>query len=264
MIFDTHAHYDDEVFDADRDELIKGFSDKNVEAVVNVGATFEGCLDTLKLIKEYPNVYGALGIHPSEILPMDDEKLEFLKAECTKNAVYNGGKIVAVGEIGLDYHYPEPSKELQKEWFIKQIDMAREVKLPMIVHSRDASSDTFDIMKDMKAEEVGGIVHCYSYSKEMAQRFLTLGFYFGIGGVITFKNARKLVETVEYLPMDVMVLETDSPYLAPVPLRGERNNSANIKYVAEKIAEIKHMDVDEVIDITNKNAKRVYRINADA
>lgn len=262
MIIDTHAHYDDSAFDEDQDEILKSLKDNNVDIVVNASASMSECEETLKLCDSYSFIYGMLGVHPEEVSKLNDEKINWIKEKCIKHAIYNGGKIVAVGEIGLDYHYDEPPKEIQKKWFEAQIELAREVKLPLNIHSRDASKDTLDILKNHKAEELGGIIHCYSYSVETAKEYLNMGFSFGIGGVVTFKNAKKLVETVEYLPMESIVLETDAPYLAPTPFRGERNTSANLIYVAQKIAELKNLSVEEIINITNNNAKRIYKINA--
>lgn len=260
MIIDTHAHYDDDAYNEDRHELLEGLKNNNVELVVNASASMRECHDTLDLMEKYPFVYGMLGVHPEDVALITEDDLLWIKDNCIKNAVYNGGKIVAVGEIGLDYHYDEPEKGVQIKWFEKQIEIAREVKLPLNVHSRDASKDTLDILRDHKAGEIGGIIHCYSYSPETAKEYLDMGFHFGIGGVVTFKNAKKLVETVEMLPMEAIVLETDSPYLAPSPFRGERNNSSYIKYIAEKVAEIKDISYEEVLRITNENAKRVYGI----
>ncbi len=260
MIFDTHAHYDDKAFDEDRDTLIPALRDDGVEGFVNVGAEYQGCLDSLKIAQQYPFAYCAIGIHPSEVEKMTEEKLNELKQLCLDNAIYNGGKVVSVGEIGLDYFYEEPPKEIQKEWFIRQIQMARDVSLPMIIHSRDAAKDTLDILKEQHAEEIGGIIHCFSYSPEMATEYLNMGFYVGIGGVLTFKNAKKLIDVVNMLPMDRIVLETDCPYLAPVPHRGERNDSRNIKYVVSALSQIKDIPEEEIIKITTENAKRVYGI----
>jgi len=264
MIFDTHAHYDDRAFNEDRDELLKSLCNNNVEAVVNISADLKGCENTVLLTKKYPFIYGALGVHPEGILDLTDAKLEELKKLCFEEAYYNGGRIVAVGEIGLDYYYEDTNRDIQKDWFIKQIKMAKEVKLPIVIHSRDAANDTLVILKENQAEENGGIIHCYSYSADMAKIYLEMGYYFGIGGVVTFKNARKLVETVEFLPLDKIVLETDAPYLSPTPFRGKRNDSSNLKYVVEKISQIKHVSQEEVLRITNENARRVYRINANA
>ena len=166
--------------------------------------------------------------------------------------------MVAVGEIGLDYHYPEPAVSVQKKWFERQLELAREVKLPVIIHSREAAKDTLDIMQAYHAGEIGGVVHCFSYTKEMAREYLEMDYYFGIGGVITFKNAKKLKEAVQYIPMDRILLETDSPYLSPEPHRGERNSSLNLPYVAEAISELKGISYEEVVESTERNARRLF------
>ena len=264
MITDTHAHYDDEAFDEDRDELLSNFEHNGVELVVNASANLKGCRETLKLMKRYPKVYGMLGVHPSEVEELSEETLSWIKNEAMANSINSGGKVVAVGEIGLDYHYPEPTRDIQKLWFERQLEVAREIHLPVNIHSRDAAQDTMDILKAHDAGSIGGIIHCYSYSREMARDYLNMDFFFGIGGVVTFKNARKTVEAVEYIPIDHIVLETDAPYLAPTPYRGERNDSSRLSLVASKIAEIKGITADEVIRITGQNAGKVYGINANA
>lgn len=260
MIFETHAHYDDDAFDTDREELLGKMQEAGIETIVNIGANIESCKATLSLCEKYPFVYGALGVHPSDAAELNEETFGWLCQAVTRKSYRNGGKIVAIGEIGLDYYWdkePDVQKN-QRYWFEKQANLARELKLPMVVHSREAAKDTLDMMKSMKAEEIGGIVHCYSYSAEQAREYLNMGFYFGIGGVLTFSNAKKLKEVVEYLPMDAIVLETDCPYLAPVPNRGKRNSSLNLPYVAKEIAIIKGINEEEVIRITRENAKRVY------
>ena len=254
MIFDTHAHYDDDAFDADRDELLKSLPEHGIEAVVNVGASIQTTKNTLELIKKYPFVYGAVGVHPSETAELNDHLFDWL------GHVAKTPKVVAIGEIGLDYHWDEPEPELQKKWFIRQLNLAREVKLPVIIHSRDAAKDTMDIMKEQDAGSIGGVIHCYSYSLEQAKEYLKMGFYLGIGGVLTFNNAKKLKEVVEYMPLDRIVLETDCPYLAPVPNRGKRNSSLNLPYVVEEISRIKQVPVEEIIAVTNRNAKQMYRL----
>ena len=168
---------------------------------------------------------------------------------------------MAIGEIGLDYYWDEPEREIQKKWFEAQIELAREVNLPMIIHSRDAAKDTLDIMKAHKSEEIGGVIHCFSYGNEIARDFLDIGFYLGVGGVVTFNNAKKLKEVVEFTPIDRILIETDCPYLSPVPNRGKRNSSLNLSYVVEEIAKIKGLDYDEVVAITENNAKTMYKIN---
>ncbi|MBD5500664.1 MAG: TatD family hydrolase [Lachnospiraceae bacterium] len=263
MIFDTHAHYDDEAFDEDRKELLLRMKESGIGTIVNIGASIESSKMTLALAEEYPFIYGALGVHPSEVEELDEELFQWLKATCAGQSVAKGGKIVAVGEIGLDYYWndeDEPDREIQKKWFEKQIEMAKEEKLPIIIHSREAAKDTYDIVKTLHAGENGGIVHCYSYSKELAKEFLSMGFHFGIGGVLTFKNARKLREVVEYLPMESIVLETDSPYLSPVPHRGERNSSLNLPYVIQTLSEMKGIEEERIIEITENNAKKLFAL----
>lgn len=255
-IFDTHAHFDDEAFDEDRYSLIESFPDKGVGAAVNIGVNLSTSEFTVELIKKYDFMYGTVGVHPSDADEMETaDEIPALRRLAVENE-----KIVAIGEIGLDYHYEDTDRLLQQKWFIKQMDLAREIKLPIVVHSRDAAKDTLDIMKENHADEIGGVIHCYSYSKEMARDFLDMNFYFGIGGVVTFKNARKLKEAVEYIPIDRIVLETDSPYLAPEPNRSHRNSSVNLTYVADAIAEIKNISVDEVYDKTWNNAISLYRL----
>ena len=255
-IFDTHAHYDDEAYDEDREVFVASLLDNNVTRVVNIGADIKSSGNSVALSKKYDFFYAAIGVHPSDVAELEEEgALDALKAMVTENE-----KIVAIGEIGLDYHYDDTDRELQKKWFEKQLELAREVKLPVVIHSRDAAKDTIDIMKAHDAEEIGGVIHCYSYEKEMAKLFLRMGYFFGIGGVLTFKNSRKLKEVVEYLPLENIVLETDAPYLAPVPYRGKRNSSSYIKYVAEEIANIKNIDVDEVLEKTFENACRLYKL----
>lgn len=254
MIFDTHAHYDDEAFQEDRDELLNSLSTHGIEAVVNVGASIQTTKNTLELMKKYPFVYGAVGVHPSETEELNDNLMDWLKH------VSGEKKVVAIGEIGLDYYWKEPDPEIQKHWFVRQLQLAREVKLSVIIHSRDAAQDTLDIMKAEKAGEIGGVIHCFSYGTEMAREYLNMGFYLGIGGVVTFNNGRKLKEVVEYMPLDRIVLETDCPYLSPVPNRGKRNSSLNLPYVAEAISQIKGISPEEVIKITNQNARNLYRL----
>lgn len=253
MIFDTHAHYDDEAFDDDREQLLERMRNRGVEYIVNVGASMASCKSTIGLIRRFPYVYGALGIHPDEVADLTEEDYQWLGKSIYKP------KIVAVGEIGLDYHWND-NKEQQVKAFERQMDIARQAELPIIVHSRDAAQDTYEVMKSNHAYEIGGVVHCFSYAKEMAEKFLDMGFYLGIGGVVTFSNAKKLREVVEYMPMEQMLIETDCPYLAPVPNRGKRNDSFNLPYVVNKIAEIKGIRPDEVIDITSANAKKLYGI----
>lgn len=257
MIFETHAHYDDEAFNDDRDDLLASMDTNGIGAIVNVGASLKSTRNTLELIERYPFVYGAAGVHPNEVADLNEETFEWLKKAASND------KILAVGEIGLDYYWDEPERDIQKYWFKRQLDLAREVNKPIIIHSRDAAADTYEIMSEEKAGELGGVIHCYSYSAPMALDYVKMGFYIGIGGVVTFKNGKKMREVVDAVPMDKIVLETDSPYLSPEPFRGKRNDSRNLHYVAEEIAKIKNISKDEVIEITKENAKTMYRIKGD-
>lgn len=254
MIFETHAHYDDDAFDEDRDSLLNSLIENGVGTIVNVGASLKSTAKTVELISQYPFVYGAAGVHPNETGELNEDKFLWL----TKQAKLS--RIVAVGEIGLDYYWDEPAHEVQKYWFERQLDLAREIKKPVIIHSRDAAKDTFDIMTAKNAAEIGGVIHCYSYSAQMALDYVAMGFYIGIGGVVTFKNGKKMKEVVEAVPIEKIVLETDSPYLSPEPNRGKRNSSINIPYIAQEIASIKNMTYEDVINITEQNAKVMYRL----
>lgn len=252
MMIDTHAHYDDRAFEEDRDDVLRGLAARGVHRVINSGSSLEACRRTMELMEQYPFVYGSLGIHPCDTAELTEDDMDWLARQSRHD------KCVAIGEIGLDYYWDEPERQLQRKWFARQLRLAREVGLPVVIHSRDAAQDTLDLMRAGHAEEIGGVIHCYSYSRELARDFLNMGFYFGIGGVVTFKNGRKLKETVEYLPMDRILLETDSPYLSPVPHRGRRNDSGNLPLVVAQIAEIKGMAEDEVERITTENALRLY------
>lgn len=253
MIFETHAHYDDEQFDLDREELLSSMPEQGVGTIVNVSATYESCRRVVDLVQKYPFMYAAVGIHPDEVGSLNEERFAALKELCGRE------KVVAVGEIGLDYYWDNESHDVQKEWFVRQLDLARELNLPVLIHSREAAADTMEIMKE-HGQGLRGVIHCYSYSKEQAKEYVKMGYYIGVGGVVTFKNARKLKETVEEIPLTSIVLETDCPYLAPVPFRGKRNNSSYIKYVAEEIAEIKGISYEAVVEQTEKNARDLYNL----
>ncbi|MGB8451150.1 MAG: TatD family hydrolase [Anaerocolumna sp.] len=254
MIFETHAHYDDEAFDDDREELLNSLYKEGIEYVVNVGAGIETTKKTLELMKQYAFLYGAVGVHPSETAELNEDNFNWLKQAAGLL------KVVAIGEIGLDYYWDTPERNIQKKWFDRQMELAKELKLPVIIHSRDAAADTYDMIKAANLKETGGVIHCFSYGKEMAKNYLEMGFYLGIGGVVTFKNAKKLKEVVEYAPIGQLVLETDCPYLAPEPNRGKRNSSLNLIYVAKEIEKLKGIPYEEVIAVTEQNAKRMYRI----
>ncbi len=253
-IFDTHAHYNDEAFQEDGQELLASLPGQGIARVVNVGASLASCRQSLELARRWPHVYCALGVHPSECGELNQEGLDWLRRQCQEE------KCVAVGEIGLDYHWEGPGREVQKEWFVRQLRLARECGLPVVIHSRDAACDTADILRGEKTGEIGGVIHCYSYSREMAREFLNMGFYFGIGGVVTFRNARKLKEAVEYIPLDRLVLETDCPYLAPEPWRGKRNSSLYLPLVAAAAAAIKGVSQEELLRAVWENSLKLYRM----
>ena len=257
MIFESHAHYDDEAFDEDREALLGSLQEHGIGTVINVGASLTSCRSTMELAEKHPFIYAAIGVHPSDTGELTEESTAWMEGLCRNS------RVVAVGEIGLDYHWPDPPVDIQKKWFVEQLGMARRTHLPVIIHSREAAKDTLDIMQGEKAEEIGGVIHCYSYTKEMAREYLQMGFYFGIGGVITFKNSRKLREAVEYIPVDRILLETDSPYLSPEPYRGKRNSSLHLPYVAEAIAQIKGMTEQEIITITENNAKALFGLQRE-
>lgn len=254
MIFETHAHYDDQAFDRDRDSLLRSMEAHGIEKIINVGASLRGVRDTVTLTEQYPFVYGAVGIHPDEVGELTEDHMEWMRGLCEKE------KIVAVGEIGLDYYWDKENHEVQKKWFVRQMDLAKETGLPIIVHSRDAAKDTLDIMKAERADRLQGVIHCYSYSREQAREYMNMGYFLGIGGVVTLKNGKKLKEVVEYAPLDYLLLETDAPYLAPEPYRGKRNCSLYLTYVAQAIGEIKGVDYQTVIEVTRRNAERLFRL----
>jgi TatD DNase family protein len=252
MIFETHAHYEDRAFDDDREDLLNSLSKNNIEYVVNISSAIETVKQSIDLAESYEYIYASVGIHPQETKSMDEDKLLWLK-EMAKHK-----KVVAIGEIGLDYYWDTTDPKTQKLWFEKQMDMAKDLAKPLVIHSRDAANDTFNMIKDAKVEDIGGVMHCFGYGVEQARRYLNMGFYLGIGGVVTFTNGRKLKEVVSYAPIDQLVVETDCPYLSPVPYRGKRNSSLYLPYILKEIATIKDMDYDTVVKITNENAKNLY------
>lgn len=250
LIFDTHAHYDDHAFDDDRESLLDKLFAEEVCCIVNQGTDLETSKFSLELAGKYEGMYAAVGMHPEYLTE------ESLKGIDEIYSLAKNKKAVAVGEIGLDYHY-DVSHELQKKVFIKHLEIALSLDMPVTIHDREAHGDILEIIKKYKPK---GILHCFSGSVEMAREVINLGMYIGMGGVVTFKNAKKAVEVIKDIPIERLVLETDCPYLSPVPFRGERNNSAMIKYVAEKIAEIKGITAHEVLSITSRNSFKVYEI----
>lgn len=253
MIFDSHAHYDDKQFDEDRRQLLLSMEAHGVGTIVNVGATLKSCTEVVELAALYPHVYAAVGVHPDEVGDLSEETFALVKEQCQKE------KVVAVGEIGLDYYWDNESHEVQKKWFIRQLELARELNLPVIIHSREAALDTLEVMKEY-ARGLRGVIHCFSYSAELAREYVNMGFYIGIGGVITFKNGRKLKEVLAEISLDNILLETDCPYLAPVPFRGKRNSSLYISYIAKEIAAQKGTTYENVVAVTEQNAKKLFGI----
>ena len=254
MIFETHAHYEDEAFDIDREELLDNLPKEGIEYVVDICSDVSSVDRVLSLAERYPYIYAAVGIHPEAAKELNEERFSWLKEKARHP------RNLAIGEIGLDYYWDTTDPNTQKLWFERQIELARELKLPLVIHSRDAARDTYEMLKSAGSEELGAIIHCFSYSVEQARQYLNMGFYLGIGGVLTFNNARKLKEVVAYAPLEQLVLETDCPYLAPVPYRGKRNDSRYLTYVAKEIANLKQIDYDTVVKVTSENAKRFYRI----
>ena len=248
-IIDTHTHIYDERFEEDFDTVMKNIEEQ-MEGIVSIGFDPESSKKSIELANKYSFVHAVIGVHPVDIKKYNDE----VEKELEKLALTEK-KVVAIGEIGLDYHWMEDPEEVQKEGFRKQIELARRVKLPIVIHTREALQDTLDILKEYK--NVGGILHCYPGSYEAAKPFLDR-YYIGVGGTVTFKNNRKTKELVKKLSLEKIVLETDCPYLTPVPFRGKRNEPGYTKYVAEEIARIKEISVEEVINITTENAKKIY------
>ena len=252
MYFDSHAHYDDEVFDEDRDELLMGMKEKGVEFIVHSSADLGSCRRGIELANKYPFIYCGVGVHPHDVATLKDSDIDIIR-QFTKEE-----KVVAIGEIGLDYYYDISPRDVQREWFKKQLLLAKELDLPVIIHSREASQETYDMIVESEVKE--GVIHCFSGSHELAKEYIKRGFYIGVGGSLTFKNAKKTVKVVEEIGVENILIETDAPYLTPVPHRGKRNDSSYLKHVVSKIAEIKGITMQEVEDTTYNNAKNLFRI----
>ena len=257
MIFETHAHYDDDAYNSDRDRLIKLLKEEGIAPIVNVGASLTSTENTVKLAHEYDHVYAAAGVHPSDCEDLTEDDIKWLKGLCLDP------RVVAIGEIGLDYHYDEPAKEVQKKWFVRQLRLAKEVSLPIIVHSRDAAADTLEILSRDEFKGMRGIIHCFSYSLELAREYVKMGYHIGIGGVVTFKNGRKLQEIAGSIPLENIVVETDCPYLAPEPYRGRRNSSAYLTYIIDRIASLRNTEYEEIERATYENAAALFGVRAD-
>lgn len=259
MIFDTHAHYDDEAFDEDREELLASVKEAGVAAIANIGYKKSSITETHRIAETHDFVYEVLGFHPDETFEMEAESdtiLAWLYGELQRD------KVIGLGEIGLDYYWDKTEREIQKKWFRAQLDLAKELALPVVIHSREAAQDTFDIIKEAGIPEGMLVMHCYSYSPEMAKEYLKRGYYLGIGGVVTFKNAKKLKETVALAPLSQLLSETDCPYLTPAPFRGKRNDSGKIPLVLDEIAKIKEADREETEAVCFENALRFYRMSS--
>ena len=253
MIFDTHAHYDDEQFNEDRVELLNSMEEQGVGTIVNVSAAYNSCRKVIALAKEYPFVYAAVGIHPDEVGSLNEETFAQMKE------LFKEEKVVAVGEIGLDYHYEDPPRDVQQRAFRMQMELAQKLSLPVVIHEREAHEDGLRIISDFP--DVTGVFHCFSGSPEMAQELLKLGWYLGFDGPVTYKNARRAPEVAAVTPLDRMLIETDSPYMTPVPYRGKRNDSGYVRLVAEKLAEWKGVAPEEMARLTTENGKRLFRIS---
>jgi len=252
MYFDTHAHYDDKQFDSDRDELLSSLPQRGVELVVLPGCDVKSSRQALAIAQRYNYIYAAVGVHPGEIADYKNGDLQIIEE------LAGHEKCVAIGEIGLDYYWDDSRKAEQKELLIKQLELALKLDKPVIIHDREAHADSMEIL--FKYPELRGVLHCFSGSKEMAQELLKRGWYLGFDGPITYKNARKALEVLEYCPMDRLLIETDSPYLSPVPMRGKRNDSSNLCYVVEKIAQVKGLSADEVARISLENGRRLFNV----
>ena len=254
MLFDTHAHLNDRRFDEDREELLRSLPDRGIGLVMNAGCSLESSREGLEMAARYPYLYCSVGSHPDAADEVCDRVLEEYRKMCRENP-----KVKAIGEIGLDYHYEDIPRDIQKKAFIAQMELARELDLPVIVHERDAHEDGMAIVEQFPT--VKGVFHCYSGSAEMAKQLTKLGWYIGFTGVLTFKNARKAVETAQSIPLEQIVIETDCPYMAPEPFRGKRNDPSMVYRVAEQLAQIRGISVEEAQRITFENGKRLYRMD---
>lgn len=254
FIFDTHAHYNDKAFNEDRTKLLDSFTESGILGVINCGTDIEESKNSIALSKEYDFMYCAVGFHPEEISKATENYIDEIKKLASHK------KCVAIGEIGLDYYWVKDNKEDQKRIFTEQVILANELNLPVIIHSRDAHNDTLEILKKYKPK---GVLHCFSGSVEVMKEVLKLGMYIGLGGAVTFKNARVPLEVAKELPLERLLLETDCPYMSPVPMRGKRNQSTYISFVAEKIAEVKNLTKEEVLATANNNAFKLFNIDAN-
>lgn len=254
MFIDSHSHLDDRRYDQDRDILIKSLKENKVDIAINIGADLESSINSVELANKYDNIYAVIGVHPHSASEVTLETLDRFRA-MSKNE-----KVVAIGEIGLDFYYDNSPRDLQRKWFKEQLELAKELNLPVVIHSRDASQETFDTIKEAQDGKLRGVMHCFSGSLEMAKEYMKLGFYISIAGPVTFKNARVVREVAEAVPLDKLLIETDCPYLTPEPYRGKRNEPMFVRYVAERIAKIKNISVEEVAEHTSRNTKELFGI----
>lgn len=254
MFIDSHSHLDDRRYDQDRDILIKSLKENKVDIAINIGADLESSINSVELANKYDNIYAVIGVHPHSASEVTLETLDRFRA-MSKNE-----KVVAIGEIGLDFYYDNSPRDLQRKWFKEQLELAKELNLSVVIHSRDASQETFDTIKEAQDGRLRGVMHCFSGSLEMAKEYMKLGFYISIAGPVTFKNARVVREVAEAVPLDKLLIETDCPYLTPEPYRGKRNEPMFVRYVAERIAKIKNISVEEVAEHTSRNTKELFGI----
>lgn len=254
MLIDSHAHLDDERFDKDRDDIIKSLYESYVELVINPGADLNSSIKAVALAEKYDNIYAAVGVHPHSASEMDQSTMDILRSFAARE------KVVAIGEIGLDYYYDNSPRDVQRRWFREQLRLAKEVDLPVIIHSRDAAGDTMEILKEEQDGRLTGVLHCYSGSVEMAEEYIKLGFYISLAGPVTFKNAKVPKEVAKAVPLDKLLIETDSPYMTPEPYRGKRNEPKYVRYVAETLAELRGISLEELAEKTSENAKKLFKI----
>jgi TatD DNase family protein len=255
MLVDTHAHLDDKRFDDDREEVIKRCVDEGMVCIINAGSNLSSSIKSIALADKHTIIYAAVGIHPHDAKTADDNTVELLRLLAGKQ------KVVAIGEIGLDYHYDFSPREKQKQVFREQIGLARELKLPIVIHDRQAHEDTLKVLKEERAWETGGVMHCFSGSREMAKECMDMNFLISFAGPVTFDNARRAKEVADYVPVQRLLVETDCPYLAPVPLRGKRNYPGNVRYVAKEISRIKGLNSDRLLETVLDNTKRLFNID---
>lgn len=254
MLIDSHVHLDDKRFNRDRDRIIRELKSNGIELAINIGADLQTSIASVSLAEKYDNIYATIGVHPHSAKEVDESTMEILKSFASRD------KVVAIGEIGLDFHYDNSPRDVQRKWFIEQLKLAKEVDLPVVIHSREASQETFDILKEAQDGSLRGVLHCYSGSPEMAKEYIKLGFYISIAGPVTFRNARVLRDVAKAVPLDKLLIETDCPYLTPEPHRGKRNEPIYVKYVAGTIADVKGISYEELAKATNKNTKELFGI----